>query len=169
MASYEATTSASEVVDIVNSYDDRCAPSGSKADKVRFIQSSTVDKTSNTTLHLGIHAPVQRGKVLVLIKCRPYLPSCCIILVGDQLDYSDNICGAMLSIRFNEDILCVWNRNASDNQTMMALRDNIKRHLKLPHGLENVVSKVSKQLKNVSDTLASTKRHLSKILENLDW
>ncbi|KAD4384321.1 hypothetical protein E3N88_24489 [Mikania micrantha] len=55
-------------------------------------------------------------------------------LVGDQLDYSDNICGVVLSIRFNEDILSVWNRNASDNQVVMTLRDNIKRHLKLPHG-----------------------------------
>ncbi|KAI3523221.1 hypothetical protein L1887_01279 [Cichorium endivia] len=55
-------------------------------------------------------------------------------LVGDQLDYSDNICGIVLSVRFNEDILSVWNRNASDNQVVMALRDKIKRHLKLPHG-----------------------------------
>lgn len=37
-------------------------------------------------------------------------------LVGDQLDFGDNICGAVLSIRFNEDILSVWNRNASDHQ-----------------------------------------------------
>ncbi|KAG5583362.1 hypothetical protein H5410_053989 [Solanum commersonii] len=55
-------------------------------------------------------------------------------LVGDQLDYGDNICGAVLSIRFNEDILSVWNRNASDQQAVMALRDSIKRHLKLPGG-----------------------------------
>ncbi|KAA3487454.1 eukaryotic translation initiation factor NCBP [Gossypium australe] len=53
-------------------------------------------------------------------------------LVGDQLDYGDNVCGAVLSIRFNEDILSVWNRNASDHQAVMALRDSIKRHLKLP-------------------------------------
>lgn len=53
-------------------------------------------------------------------------------LVGDQLDYGDSICGAVLSIRFNEDILSVWIRNASDNQAM-ALRDSIKRHLKLPY------------------------------------
>lgn len=37
-------------------------------------------------------------------------------LVGDQLDYRDDICGAVLSIRYNEDILSVWNRNASDRQ-----------------------------------------------------
>ncbi|KAK9153326.1 hypothetical protein Sjap_000806 [Stephania japonica] len=54
-------------------------------------------------------------------------------LVGDQLDYSENICGAVLSVRFNEDIVSVWNRNASDHQAVMALRDAIKRHLKLPH------------------------------------
>lgn len=37
-------------------------------------------------------------------------------LVGDQLDDADNICGAVLSVRFNEDIISVWNRNASDHQ-----------------------------------------------------
>lgn len=37
-------------------------------------------------------------------------------MVGDQLDYGDNICGAVLSIRFSEDILSVWNRNSADHQ-----------------------------------------------------
>ncbi|KAB2630523.1 eukaryotic translation initiation factor NCBP-like [Pyrus ussuriensis x Pyrus communis] len=54
-------------------------------------------------------------------------------LVGDQLDYGENICGAVLSIRFNEDILSVWNRNASDDHAVLALRDAIKWNLKLPH------------------------------------
>ncbi|KAL8167149.1 hypothetical protein V2J09_008648 [Rumex salicifolius] len=54
-------------------------------------------------------------------------------LVGDQLEYSDDVCGAVLSVRFSEDILSVWNRNASDHQAVMALRDSIKRCLKLPH------------------------------------
>ncbi|CAM0872388.1 unnamed protein product [Alopecurus aequalis] len=56
-----------------------------------------------------------------------------LVLVGDQLDYSDDVCGLVLSCRFNEDILSVWNRNASDHQAVMTLRDSIKRHLKLPH------------------------------------
>ena len=30
-------------------------------------------------------------------------------LVGDQLDYGDDVCGIMLSVRFGEDILSVWN------------------------------------------------------------
>ena len=37
-------------------------------------------------------------------------------LVGDQLDDAENICGAVLSVRINEDIISVWNRNASDHQ-----------------------------------------------------
>ncbi|KAK4365503.1 hypothetical protein RND71_016861 [Anisodus tanguticus] len=37
------------------------------------------------------------------------------------------------------------------------------------HNMVNAVASVSKQLENVSDALASTKRHLSKRLENLDW
>jgi translation initiation factor 4E len=37
-------------------------------------------------------------------------------MIGDQLDYGDTVCGAVLSIRFGEDILSVWNRNSSDNQ-----------------------------------------------------
>ncbi|XP_024374008.1 eukaryotic translation initiation factor NCBP [Physcomitrium patens] len=55
-------------------------------------------------------------------------------MIGDQLDYGDTVCGAVLSIRFGEDILSVWNRNAADNQVVMALRDSIKRHLQLSFG-----------------------------------
>ncbi|XP_059661160.1 uncharacterized protein LOC132307425 [Cornus florida] len=37
------------------------------------------------------------------------------------------------------------------------------------HNMANAVATVSKQLENVSEALASTRRHLSKRLENLDW
>ncbi|KAF5726483.1 hypothetical protein HS088_TW22G00161 [Tripterygium wilfordii] len=37
------------------------------------------------------------------------------------------------------------------------------------HNMANAVTTVSKQLELVSETLASTRRHLSKRLENLDW
>ncbi|KAL5798009.1 hypothetical protein ACOSQ2_002829 [Xanthoceras sorbifolium] len=37
------------------------------------------------------------------------------------------------------------------------------------HNMANAVATVSKQLENVSEALASTKRHLSKRLEKLDW
>lgn len=37
-------------------------------------------------------------------------------LVGDQLDYGDDLCGAVLSIRHDEDLVSVWNRDASDQK-----------------------------------------------------
>lgn len=37
------------------------------------------------------------------------------------------------------------------------------------HNMANAVASVSKQLENVSEALASTRRHLTKRLENLDW
>ncbi|KAJ7960306.1 Protein of unknown function (DUF1664) [Quillaja saponaria] len=37
------------------------------------------------------------------------------------------------------------------------------------HNMENAVATVSKQLDNVNEALASTKRHLTKKLESLDW
>nr|XP_043628500.1 uncharacterized protein LOC122599945 [Erigeron canadensis] len=37
------------------------------------------------------------------------------------------------------------------------------------HNMANAVASVSKQLENVSDAVASTKKHLSKRLEALDW
>ncbi|KAL8209831.1 hypothetical protein R6Q57_006563 [Mikania cordata] len=43
-----------DVVEIVNRYDDSCAPSGSRSDKVRFIQSAA-DKTCNRTLSVPKH------------------------------------------------------------------------------------------------------------------
>eukprot|EP00897_Mesotaenium_endlicherianum_P006658 jgi/Mesen1/601/ME000108S10761 len=57
---------------------------------------------------------------------------CVFALVGDQLEQGDSICGAVLSVRYNEDIISIWNSNASENQAIMALRDSLKRHLHLP-------------------------------------
>ncbi|KAJ3674158.1 hypothetical protein LUZ60_006150 [Juncus effusus] len=54
-------------------------------------------------------------------------------LVGDQFEYGDDVCGLVLTIRPHEDILSIWNRNANDNQGIMALKDSIKRQLKLPN------------------------------------
>ncbi|CAI0383752.1 unnamed protein product [Linum tenue] len=37
------------------------------------------------------------------------------------------------------------------------------------HNMQNAVASVSKQLDHLSDSLANTKKHLTKRLENLDW
>jgi hypothetical protein len=42
------------------------------------------------------------------------------------------ICGAVLSVRYSEDILGVWNRTAADRDMVERIRDAIKRVLQLP-------------------------------------
>lgn len=42
------------------------------------------------------------------------------------------ICGAVLSVRYSEDILGVWNRTATDREGIDKIRDAIKKVLQLP-------------------------------------
>jgi len=42
------------------------------------------------------------------------------------------ICGAVLSVRYSEDILGVWNRTALDREMVERIRDAIKKILQLP-------------------------------------
>ncbi|KAK3184458.1 hypothetical protein Dsin_031744 [Dipteronia sinensis] len=53
----------------------------------------------------------------------------------------------------------MWWKGLSFSDVMFVTKNN----------MANAVATVSKQLENVSEALASTKRHLSKRLENLDW
>ena len=44
------------------------------------------------------------------------------------------ICGAKLSVRFNEDIISLWNRNAdSADGTVQKLQNQLRRAMRLPH------------------------------------
>ncbi|KAK4847198.1 hypothetical protein QYF36_026889 [Acer negundo] len=53
----------------------------------------------------------------------------------------------------------MWWKGLSFSDVMFVTKNN----------MANAVATVSKQLENVSEALSSTKRHLSKRLENLDW
>lgn len=55
-------------------------------------------------------------------------------MIGGQFSQvpPDEICGAVVSIRFNEDIVSVWNKNASNREITERVRDAIKRILHLP-------------------------------------
>ncbi|KAH0907153.1 hypothetical protein HID58_038980 [Brassica napus] len=63
-----------------------------------------------------------------IIRFSPKLYLLLLALVGDQLDDADNTCGAVLSVRFSEDIISVWNRNASDHQLSHAYVMEYKPH-----------------------------------------
>jgi translation initiation factor 4E len=54
-------------------------------------------------------------------------------LIGGQLGLPDGeVCGAVLSVRYSEDILGVWNKTATDREVIDRLRDSIRRCLQLP-------------------------------------
>lgn len=43
-------------------------------------------------------------------------------IIGEQFDVGAEICGAVLSIRSNEDILSVWNRTADNYEAINKIR-----------------------------------------------
>lgn len=55
-------------------------------------------------------------------------------LIGGQFPGvpDGEVCGAVVSIRYSEDIVSVWNRSANDRDVTERLRDAIKRILQLP-------------------------------------
>ncbi|XP_033117890.1 eukaryotic translation initiation factor 4E type 2-like [Anneissia japonica] len=53
-------------------------------------------------------------------------------MLGEQFMVGDEICGAVVSIRFAEDIISIWNRTASDRTITSRIRDTLKRVLNLP-------------------------------------
>lgn len=54
-------------------------------------------------------------------------------LIGGQFGVPDGeVCGAVLSVRYSEDILGVWNKTANDREIVERLRDSIRRCLQLP-------------------------------------
>ncbi|KAJ3320209.1 Eukaryotic translation initiation factor 4E type 2 [Boothiomyces sp. JEL0866] len=82
------------------------------------------------------------GKWIIRLKkgiASRYWEDLLMAILGDQFDVGDEICGAVISIRQNEDILSLWNKTADDGRTNMRIRflvanirDTMKRVLDLP-------------------------------------
>ncbi|TPX68150.1 hypothetical protein CcCBS67573_g07271 [Chytriomyces confervae] len=53
-------------------------------------------------------------------------------LIGEQFDVGSEICGAVISMRHQEDILSVWNQNAESGRVNLKIRDTLKKVLNLP-------------------------------------
>ncbi|RWS30670.1 initiation factor 4E-like protein [Leptotrombidium deliense] len=72
-----------------------------------------------------------------IVRLRKGLASRCwenliLAILGEQFMVGEEICGAVVSIRFQEDIISVWNRSANDHSTTIRIRDTLKRVLNLP-------------------------------------
>ena len=61
-------------------------------------------------------------------------------LIGGQFTGvpDGEICGAVVSIRYGEDIVSVWNKRSDDRESTEKLRDAIKKILHLPHNVHMV-------------------------------
>lgn len=57
-------------------------------------------------------------------------------LIGEQFELGDEICGAKLSIRFSEDIISLWNRNADNQEVTDKIRDMMRRFMGLPNFIQ---------------------------------
>ncbi|XP_050418250.1 eukaryotic translation initiation factor 4E type 2 isoform X2 [Patella vulgata] len=53
-------------------------------------------------------------------------------MLGEQFMVGGEVCGAVISIRYQEDILSLWNKTANDHVTTSRIRDTLKRILNLP-------------------------------------
>jgi len=53
-------------------------------------------------------------------------------LLGEQFMVGEEICGVVVSVKFGEDKLYVWNRKCEDIATRARIRDTLKRVLNIP-------------------------------------
>ncbi|KAE8620462.1 hypothetical protein XENTR_v10010264 [Xenopus tropicalis] len=53
-------------------------------------------------------------------------------MLGEQFMVGEEICGVVVSIRFQEDILSIWNKTANDQFSTVRIRDTLRRVLNLP-------------------------------------
>ncbi|CAK1579086.1 unnamed protein product [Parnassius mnemosyne] len=56
----------------------------------------------------------------------------CMAMLGEQFMVGPELCGVVLSVRFQEDHLAVWHRTASDTAAAARVRDALRRILQLP-------------------------------------
>lgn len=65
---------------------------------------------------------------------------------------NDEICGAVISMRYAEDIISVWNRNSSDTGVTGYIRDTLRRILNLPANTIMQYKPHNESLKDLSTT-----------------
>ena len=79
------------------------------------------------------------GKFVVRVRkglAARYWEDVCCAIVGEQFGVGDEICGAVLSLRFQEDIISIWNRTATNHEANERIREVLRRVLNLgPQGV----------------------------------
>merc|ERR1711894_598283 len=69
-------------------------------------------------------------------------------MLGEQFMVGPEVCGAVVSLRYQEDIISIWNRNASDQATTSRIRDTLRRVLNLP---QNTIMEYKAHMASLND------------------
>ncbi|KAJ0408127.1 hypothetical protein P43SY_002097 [Pythium insidiosum] len=75
------------------------------------------------------------GKWMVRVRkgiASRYWEDLVLAIIGEQFDVGNEICGAVVSIRYTEDVISLWNRNADNNEACYRIRDTMRKVLNLP-------------------------------------
>lgn len=88
-----------------------------------------------------------------IVRLRKGLASRCwenliLAMLGEQFMVGSEVCGAVVSIRYQEDIISVWNKNASDQATTSRIRDTLRRVLNLP---QNTIMEYKAHMASLTD------------------
>jgi hypothetical protein len=84
------------------------------------------------------HTPSPLAAAVLSAFCRltekrvPSFSTQLLAVLGGQFRVSDEICGCVLSVRYQEDILSVWNRSADSRRVCMQIRDTMRSVMGLP-------------------------------------
>ncbi|XP_066147073.1 eukaryotic translation initiation factor 4E type 2 isoform X2 [Euwallacea fornicatus] len=103
------------------------------------------------------------GKWVIRLKkehaCRAW-ENLCMAMLGEQFMAGNEICGVVVSTRFQEYLLSVWHRTSSDQPMIARIRDALKRLLNIPPS-------VIMEYKVHSDCLKYGKTHAEYFVEKL--
>ncbi|XP_012877656.1 PREDICTED: eukaryotic translation initiation factor 4E type 2 [Dipodomys ordii] len=110
-------------------------PTSSQSYEQNIKQIGTFASVSTWRLQSCDDANKNGGKWI--IRLRKGLASRCwenliLAMLGEQFMVGEEICGAVVSVRFQEDIISIWNKTASDQATTARIRDTLRRVLNLP-------------------------------------
>jgi len=69
------------------------------------------------------------GKVMIRLRKglgSKYWEDFVLLAIGEQLEVGNEICGIVISIRYQEDVISIWTKNAQDHETRTVLQEKVK-------------------------------------------
>lgn len=83
-------------------------------------------------------------------------------IIGDQFsDIGDELCGAVMSSRANEDVLSIWNKTASNGSVNLKIRNTIRSILNLSDLNMEYISHNERQMQTQTASHSTGRNHKS--------